>query len=177
MVREFQRERPSVEAVYVVHEDRHNDAHIAATGAKRELTMYADDLERFEERAAEQFREPQRLRQRERHRKARRELERTRDRHRELHREAQLPFAGGQRRRPGPGTGAGIKSAARTLIMHNISRIRHRPITGGDKFRPILMTTTTQVVIHSLGLMLEDISYPVSSFRVTTKTASSSFCH
>jgi hypothetical protein len=93
VVREFQRERPSVEAVYVVHEDEHNHAHIAATGAKRDLTMYADDLERFEERAAEQFREPQRLKQRERHQEAQQELEReVSERHCEIHQEAQLPF-------------------------------------------------------------------------------------
>jgi len=53
--------------------------------------MYADNLERFEQRAAEQSRERERLRQRERYREARCELERD-DRHRGLHREAQLPF-------------------------------------------------------------------------------------
>ena len=69
------RNAPSARYVYGIHEDTdHRHAHIALTGAERDLTWDRDDLDQLRERANERFIE--------RHREFEREFERDRDRDR-----------------------------------------------------------------------------------------------
>lgn len=66
LMNEWQRDRPTIQYVYTVHEGRSvPHAHVAATGQEYSLHMDTEDLRQFRETARRAFKEPERLAERE----------------------------------------------------------------------------------------------------------------